>query len=268
MPVVDADQALPLVPAMRRLAEATDGTVQLTHLVAVPDQVPLSDAPLYAAPGTEAAVETRAVPAGPAARGQPGAVLPRSGPGHPVPGPRRRRRPDPARLAGRDARGRPPLREHPGPRAVAGALRRRRDQAGHADAVRERARAGRGRSEQRPRAAGRGHARQRDPGRGDRAARAHPPQPCRSTSRRSSPACAGARRCRASATAARWWSARTRARSSCARRVPRTSWCSAPRRVGSAGCWPRACPRTSPARATDPWSSCGPLGRRRRMRPS
>jgi len=57
VPVVDADQALPLVPAMRRLAEATDGTVQLTHLVAVPEKVPLSDAPLYAAPGTEAAVE-------------------------------------------------------------------------------------------------------------------------------------------------------------------------------------------------------------------
>ena len=57
VPVVDADQALPLVPAMRRLAEATDGTVQLIHLVSVPEQVPLSDAPLYAAPGTEAAVE-------------------------------------------------------------------------------------------------------------------------------------------------------------------------------------------------------------------
>ena len=57
VPVADADQVLPLVPAMLRLAEASDGVVELVHLVAVPDQVPLSDAHRYALPGTEGTVE-------------------------------------------------------------------------------------------------------------------------------------------------------------------------------------------------------------------
>jgi len=57
VPVADVDQVLPLVPSMLRLAEASDGVVELVHLVAVPDQVPLSDAHRYALPGTEGAVE-------------------------------------------------------------------------------------------------------------------------------------------------------------------------------------------------------------------
>jgi nucleotide-binding universal stress UspA family protein len=57
VPVVDTDQVLPMVPAMLRLAESSDGGVELVHLVAVPDQVPLSDAYRYALPGTEAEVE-------------------------------------------------------------------------------------------------------------------------------------------------------------------------------------------------------------------
>ena len=57
VPVIDADHVLPLVPVMLRLVEASDGAVELVHLVAVPDQVPLSDAHRYAMPGREAAVE-------------------------------------------------------------------------------------------------------------------------------------------------------------------------------------------------------------------
>jgi basic amino acid/polyamine antiporter, APA family len=57
VPVVDADQVLPLVPSMLRLAEASDGGVELVHLVAVADQVPLADAHRYALPGTEGTVE-------------------------------------------------------------------------------------------------------------------------------------------------------------------------------------------------------------------
>jgi APA family basic amino acid/polyamine antiporter len=57
VPVADADQVLPLVPPMLRLAEASGGVVELVHLVAVPDQVPLSDAHRYALPGTEGTVE-------------------------------------------------------------------------------------------------------------------------------------------------------------------------------------------------------------------
>ncbi|MCX7028780.1 MAG: amino acid permease [Spirochaetes bacterium] len=57
VPVADTDQVLPLVPLMLRLAEASDGGVELVHLVTVPDQVPLSDAHRYAAPGTEGEVE-------------------------------------------------------------------------------------------------------------------------------------------------------------------------------------------------------------------
>jgi basic amino acid/polyamine antiporter, APA family len=57
VPVADADQVLPLVPAMLRLAEASDGGVELVHLVAVPEQVPLTDAHRYALPGTEGEVE-------------------------------------------------------------------------------------------------------------------------------------------------------------------------------------------------------------------
>ena len=57
VPVTDPDQVYPLIPPMLRLAEATQGIVELVHLVAVPDQVPLSDAPLYALAGREAAVE-------------------------------------------------------------------------------------------------------------------------------------------------------------------------------------------------------------------
>ena len=57
VPVADADQVLPLVPTMLRLAEVSDGCVELVHLVAVPDQVPLADAHRYAMPGTEGTVE-------------------------------------------------------------------------------------------------------------------------------------------------------------------------------------------------------------------
>jgi amino acid transporter/nucleotide-binding universal stress UspA family protein len=57
VPVADIDQVLPLVPLMLRLTEASNGAVELVHLVAVPDQVPLSDAHRYAAPGAEGAVE-------------------------------------------------------------------------------------------------------------------------------------------------------------------------------------------------------------------
>jgi len=57
VPVADADQVLPMVPAMLRLAESSDGGVELVHLVAVPDQVPLADAHRYALPGTEGTVE-------------------------------------------------------------------------------------------------------------------------------------------------------------------------------------------------------------------
>jgi APA family basic amino acid/polyamine antiporter len=55
--VANADQVLPLVPVMLRLAEASDGGVELVHLVAVPDQVPLADAHRWAQPGTEGEVE-------------------------------------------------------------------------------------------------------------------------------------------------------------------------------------------------------------------
>jgi amino acid transporter/nucleotide-binding universal stress UspA family protein len=57
VPVADPDQVFPLILPMIRIAEATAGVVELVHLVAVPDQVPLSDAPSYALAGQEAAVE-------------------------------------------------------------------------------------------------------------------------------------------------------------------------------------------------------------------
>jgi APA family basic amino acid/polyamine antiporter len=57
VPVADPDQVFPLIPPMVRIAEATAGVVELVHLVAVPDQVPLSDAASYALAGREAAVE-------------------------------------------------------------------------------------------------------------------------------------------------------------------------------------------------------------------
>ncbi|MBE3131837.1 MAG: amino acid permease, partial [Acidobacteria bacterium] len=57
VPVADPDQVFPLIPPMIRIAEATAGVVELVHLVAVPDQVPLSDAASYALAGQEAAAE-------------------------------------------------------------------------------------------------------------------------------------------------------------------------------------------------------------------
>jgi len=57
VPVAGPDQVYPLIPPMLRIAEATGGVVELVHLVAVPDQVPLSDAPLYALAGREGVLE-------------------------------------------------------------------------------------------------------------------------------------------------------------------------------------------------------------------
>jgi len=57
VPVMDVDQSLALVPPVVRLAETFRGSVELLHMVAVPDQVPLSDAGALELPGREAIAE-------------------------------------------------------------------------------------------------------------------------------------------------------------------------------------------------------------------
>lgn len=57
MPVQDLESTLSLIHLARHLAKATEGGIDLLHLVAVPDQVPLSDAGELSLPGQEAAVE-------------------------------------------------------------------------------------------------------------------------------------------------------------------------------------------------------------------
>lgn len=57
VPVTSVEQTLPLIPHIMRLAEARSAVIDLLHLVAIPDQVPLSDAALHSVPGQEAMVE-------------------------------------------------------------------------------------------------------------------------------------------------------------------------------------------------------------------
>jgi amino acid transporter len=57
MPVMNLDVTLATVPLARRLADARRGTLDLIHLLAIPDQVPLSDARKHALPGQEVIVE-------------------------------------------------------------------------------------------------------------------------------------------------------------------------------------------------------------------
>ena len=57
LPLLDAERTLPLVPHLARIAAALGGTVDMLHLVAIPDQVPLSDAALHTLPGHEAMAE-------------------------------------------------------------------------------------------------------------------------------------------------------------------------------------------------------------------
>ena len=57
MPIQDLENTLDLIPLTRRLAEATEGSIDLLHLVSVPDQLPLSDAGELSLPGQEVMVE-------------------------------------------------------------------------------------------------------------------------------------------------------------------------------------------------------------------
>lgn len=57
VPVVDPASAIRLAGPVLRIAEAQDAGVELLHMVSIPDQVPLSDAALYAVEGREAIAE-------------------------------------------------------------------------------------------------------------------------------------------------------------------------------------------------------------------
>ena len=57
VPVDSPENALRMIASVVRLADAEQASVELIHMVTIPDQVPLSDAPLYAARGKEAIAE-------------------------------------------------------------------------------------------------------------------------------------------------------------------------------------------------------------------
>ena len=57
MPLQDLDTTLEIIPLARRLAQASQGGIELLHLVSVPDQLPLSDATKLSLPGQEVMVE-------------------------------------------------------------------------------------------------------------------------------------------------------------------------------------------------------------------
>ncbi len=57
MPIQDLETTLDIVPLARRLALATQGGIELLHLVSVPEQLPLSDAAELSLPGQEVMVE-------------------------------------------------------------------------------------------------------------------------------------------------------------------------------------------------------------------
>jgi len=57
MPIQDLENTLDTIPLARRLAQAAQGSIELLHLVSVPDQLPLSDAGELSLPGQEVMVE-------------------------------------------------------------------------------------------------------------------------------------------------------------------------------------------------------------------
>jgi APA family basic amino acid/polyamine antiporter len=57
MPVLDLESTLATVPLARVLAQASEGSIELLHLVSVPDQVPLADAGKLSLAGQEVIVE-------------------------------------------------------------------------------------------------------------------------------------------------------------------------------------------------------------------
>jgi len=57
VPLVDPEHALRIVAPVTRLAQAERASVQLLHVVEMPDQLPLADAPLHALGGREAIAE-------------------------------------------------------------------------------------------------------------------------------------------------------------------------------------------------------------------
>jgi APA family basic amino acid/polyamine antiporter len=57
MPIQDLQTTLETIPLARRLAQATQGGIELLHLVSVPEQLPLSDAAGLSLPGQEVMVE-------------------------------------------------------------------------------------------------------------------------------------------------------------------------------------------------------------------
>jgi nucleotide-binding universal stress UspA family protein len=57
MPIQDLETTLDTIHLARRLAQATQGGIELLHLVSVPDQLPLSDAAELSLPGQEVMVE-------------------------------------------------------------------------------------------------------------------------------------------------------------------------------------------------------------------
>lgn len=57
MPIRDLENTLDTIPLARRLAQLTHASIELLHLVSVPDQLPLSDAGKLSLPGQEVMVE-------------------------------------------------------------------------------------------------------------------------------------------------------------------------------------------------------------------
>lgn len=57
VPVANPDNALKIVPHTMRIAEAKSASVELLHMVPIPDQIPLSDAHCYMEHGKEAIME-------------------------------------------------------------------------------------------------------------------------------------------------------------------------------------------------------------------
>jgi amino acid transporter/nucleotide-binding universal stress UspA family protein len=57
MPVQDLESTMAAIPLARRLAQVTKRSIELIHLVSVPDQVPLSDAGKLSLPGQEVMAE-------------------------------------------------------------------------------------------------------------------------------------------------------------------------------------------------------------------
>jgi APA family basic amino acid/polyamine antiporter len=57
MPIQDLESTLDTIHLARRLAQVTEGSFELLHLVSVPDQLPLSDAGALSLPGQEVMVE-------------------------------------------------------------------------------------------------------------------------------------------------------------------------------------------------------------------